>query len=423
MLSNEEIAALIESGYEIRSVEFKGPGSINDPEFVAKVARAALALANQRDGGSIIIGVDEADEARSGLTAEQLLGWLDYDNVSDKLNKFADPPLRLDRAGRQLPNGKDVVVLLVAEFDDIPVLAARDFPSHIQRGQLYTRSFRKPESSATHTQNELRAVLELATQKQVTKFASLAASANLTAVGAPSSQSRYDDESADYLADADISDITTSPHFKFTIRPQEFRAERIEFTAIASLIRREALHLRGWPYPFVSRPAHGASWVTEQETVVHREAWVAFESGQFQSWHALPLDGRHAYDGGVEAERGHGYFPFWKPVTDFTEVLIFSQRLQAAVAPAEPYQVNLELIGAKGWELVPGDRRWRPFDDEHRLRTSAWERTVQIPAGGGPHSGRELALAPSLHLLRRFGWAGASEQIVKAVQESAFGSA
>ncbi|BDV31251.1 AlbA family DNA-binding domain-containing protein [Microbacterium terricola] len=423
MLSNQEIAALIEGGYEIRSVEFKGPGSINDPEFVAKIARAALALANQRDGGSIIIGVDEVDEARSGLTAEQLIEWLDYDNVSDKLNKFADPPLRLDRAGRQLSNGKDVVVLLVAEFDDIPVLAARDFPRHIQRGQLYTRSFRKPESSASHTQNELRAVLELATQKQVTKFMSLAAAANLTTGGVPTAQSRYEDESADYLADADISDITTAAHFKFTIRPQEFRAERVDYNAIASLIRRAALHLRGWPYPFVSRPAQGASWVTEQETVMHREAWVAFESGQFQSWHALPLDGRHVYDGGADAKPGHGYFPLWQPVTDFTEVLMFAQRLQGAVAPAEPYQVTFELIGAKGWELVPGDRRWQPFYDEHRLQTSAWERTVQLPAGGGPRSGRELALTPSLHLLRRFGWAGASEEVVKAVQESVFGPA
>lgn len=423
VLSNEEIAALLEGGYEIRSVEFKGPGSINDPEFVAKVARAALALANQRDGGSIIIGVDEADETRSGLTAEQHLEWLDYDTVSDKLNKFADPPLRFDRADRQLPNGKDLVVLQVAEFDDIPVLAARDFPRHIQRGQLYTRSFRKPESSATHTQNELRAVLELATQKQVAKFMSLAAAANLTAAGVPTAQSRYEEESAEYLADAGISDITTGAHFKFTIRPHEFVAERIDYTAIASLIRREALHLRGWPYPFVSRPVQGASWATEQENVVHREAWVAFESGQFQSWHALPLDGRHAFDGGVDAKPGHGYLPFWQPVTDFTEALTFAQRLQAAVAPAEPYQVTLELIGAKGWELVPGDTRWRPFYEEHRLQTSAWERTVQLPAGGGLNSGRKLAVAPSLHLLGRFGWTGASEQVVNAVQESAFGPA
>ncbi|MEJ1090695.1 hypothetical protein [Microbacterium istanbulense] len=161
--------------------------------------------------------------------------------------------------------------------------------------------------------------------------------------------------------------------------------------------------------------------MTEQETVMHREAWVAFESGQFQSWHALPLDGRHAFDGGADAKPGHGYFPLWKPITEFTEVLIFAQRLQAAVASTEPYQVTMELLGAKGWELVPGDRRWRPFYEEHRLQTAAWERTVLLPAGGVQDSGRELVVAPSLHLLRRFGWAGASEQVVRSIQDEAFG--
>ncbi len=421
VLSNEEVAALLDSGYELRSVEFKGPGTTANVDFVAKVARAALAMANQRDGGFVIIGVDEDDDVRSGLTADQLTEWMDYDNVSDKLNRYADPPMRLDRAHRQLPDGRDVVVLQIAEFDDIPILAARDYERVIRRGELFTRSFRKPESSARHTQNELRAVLDLATQKQITKFVALAGAANLAPVGEQSSQSRYEEESREYLDEVNIADITSSAHFHFTIQPDTFVAERVEYSELASLIRREALHLRGWPYPFVSRPLQGPRWVTEEETVMHREAWAAFESGQFQSWHALPLDGRHASDGRPDPAPDHGYFPYWMPVTEFTEVLMFAQRLQAAVAPTEPYRVILNLVGAKGWELVPGDpRRW-PFAEEHRLPTAAWERTVVVPPGGGPIPVRELAVEASLHLLRRFGWAGASEQVVKAVQDDAFG--
>lgn len=348
VLTNEEIAELLQGGYELRSVEFKGPGSTSSAEFVAKVARAALALVNQRDGGSVIIGVDEEDDDRSGLTPEQLAEWLDYDNVADKVNKYADPPIRFDRAHRQLPDGRDIVVLQVAEFDEIPVLAARDFQRVIQRGQIYTRSFRKPESSASHTQNELRAVLELATQKQVAKFASLAALANLSVRDSVSAQSRYVEESGEYLAAVEISSITSAAYFHFTIRPRGFVAERVEYTALGPLIARAALHLRGWPYPFVSRPTQGPTWITEEQTAIHRETWVAFESGQFQSWHALPLDGRHNYDGRADATPGHGYFPYWRPATDFTEVMMFAQRLQAAVAPAETYEVTVKLIGAKG---------------------------------------------------------------------------
>lgn len=422
VLTNDEIAALLQGGYELRSVEFKGPGSIGCTEFVAKVARAALALVNQRDGGFIIIGVDEDDDSRSGLTPDQLAEWLHYDNVADRLNKYADPPIRFDRVARQLPDGRDIVVLQVAEFDEIPVLAAKDFPSVVQRGQLYTRSFRKPESTAAHTQNELRAVLDLATQKQVARFASLAAAANLSAQGVATAESRYEEETEEYLSEARLEDIVSVGHFEFTIRPESFVAERVEYSELARLITREALHLRGWPYPVVSRPVNGATWVAEEQTKISRESWVAFESGQFQSWHALPMDGRHAADGRPDATPDHGYLPYWQPMTDFTQVMLFAQRLQAAVSPAETYRVNLKLVGAKGWELVPGEPGRRPFYEAHRLPLSVWERTVELPPGASPGAARELAVGPSLHLLKRFGWMGANDQIVKAVQAEAFGA-
>lgn len=159
MLSDAEIAALLEAGYESTSVEFKGPESVSSTAFVAKVARAAMAMANQRDGGHITIGLDEKDPTRRGLSRQQLNDWMDYDSVVDKINRFADPPLRVERAARKLPDGQDVVVLQVAEFDQVPVLAARDFQGIIDRGRIYTRSMRKPESTGRQSQSELRHLL------------------------------------------------------------------------------------------------------------------------------------------------------------------------------------------------------------------------------------------------------------------------
>lgn len=420
MLTDEEIAAFVESGYEIRAVEFKGPASTTSSEFVANVARAALALANQRDGGFIILGVDESNPSRSGLTPEQKAQWLDYDDVVDKLNRYADPPLRIDRAARALPDGRDVVVLQIAEFDDIPILAARDYGRTIQKGQLYTRSFRKPESSARQTQNELRGVLDLATQKQLSRFLALAAAANVPLGDGDPAPALYDAESAVFQEEAGIDDIVTSAYFHFAVRPDVYDAERVDFSALGRIVRQAAVHVRGWPYPFVEHPQNGATWITEQETMMHREAWVAFESGQFQSWHAIPLDGRHRADRRPAPEPGHGYFAYWMPATEFTEVLLFTQRLQHAIAPTTPFTVTLSLRGAKGWELVAGDPRSLSFSGEHRLQTDAWERTVHVPAGGGG-TARDLAIAPAVHLLHRFGWAGANPQIVQAVQDSAFG--
>lgn len=97
MLSNEELAASVELGVETRAVEFKGAGSTGAKDFVATVARACIALANQRDGGHVVIGVVDNDPGGSngGLDDAQLAEWLNADNVLSKINTYADPPLAL----------------------------------------------------------------------------------------------------------------------------------------------------------------------------------------------------------------------------------------------------------------------------------------------------------------------------------------
>src|SRR5260370_39961737 len=54
-MAEPSLKALLDFG-ERRDVEIKGPGSVDDPPFLAYVARAALALSNHRAGGRIGIG-------------------------------------------------------------------------------------------------------------------------------------------------------------------------------------------------------------------------------------------------------------------------------------------------------------------------------------------------------------------------------
>ena len=78
VVDEQEVKALLKFG-ERRDVEIKGPGSVDDLAFLGRVARAALALSNHRDGGFIIIGaVQIAGSASFGLSpmnAAQLAGW------------------------------------------------------------------------------------------------------------------------------------------------------------------------------------------------------------------------------------------------------------------------------------------------------------------------------------------------------------
>jgi hypothetical protein len=51
VLAGDAVEQLLLLGHESRSFEVKGPGELKDKAFCAKVARAAMAMANLRDGG------------------------------------------------------------------------------------------------------------------------------------------------------------------------------------------------------------------------------------------------------------------------------------------------------------------------------------------------------------------------------------
>ena len=97
MLTADEISEVLQAGHELRAFEIKGPGERNDGHLFAKVTKAALSMANHRDGGHVIIGINDNQTAAMlpGLTASQVASWLAYDDVSRKLAEYADPPLRL----------------------------------------------------------------------------------------------------------------------------------------------------------------------------------------------------------------------------------------------------------------------------------------------------------------------------------------
>jgi hypothetical protein len=61
VLSASEIEAVLGGGYELRGFEVKGPGPREEAHLFAKVARAALSMGNLRDGGHVIIGIDDGD--------------------------------------------------------------------------------------------------------------------------------------------------------------------------------------------------------------------------------------------------------------------------------------------------------------------------------------------------------------------------
>jgi hypothetical protein len=76
--------------------------------------------------------------------------------------------------------------LEVQEFDEIPVLSRSEYQGVIQRGVMYTRTRRKPETTEPPRSTELREVIELAAIKRARRILKDAAAIGLQAPSARS---------------------------------------------------------------------------------------------------------------------------------------------------------------------------------------------------------------------------------------------
>ncbi|MFL0711911.1 MAG: helix-turn-helix domain-containing protein [Microcella pacifica] len=282
MLSDDEIAALLALNHEIRVAEFKSAGSPANGAFLARVARACLAMANQRNGGHVLIGVDDSDpiSGPSGVSDEDVASWLDFDTVSERINRYADPPLTLEVAVRIHPSGSKLVVIEVAEFGDSPVLCKRAFDGVLNLGQLYTRSIAKPESSQYHSQAELREVIDIAVEKGLRNFVARARNAGI-ALGAGDAE-MYADRFASLFVDPDVQAIQAGMYFEMRLRPIPFEPTRIAFEDLPSTI--QSVQIRR---PGVTFPSVGYDFENSQHAITWRRpggphtVWRFDESGAF----------------------------------------------------------------------------------------------------------------------------------------------
>lgn len=197
-MTDEEFVQLLALGRELSGLEFKGPGPRSDRQLFAQVVRAVLGMANRRDGGTVVIGVqdDQGSLHPVGVDEEDLVTW-HYDGVADALAEYADPSVSFDLEFKT-HDGRMYVVVEVAEFEDIPVLCKRAYGDILRNGACYVRTRRKPETSEIPAQADMRDLLNLATDKELRRFISRARSAGIISVSvAPDDRQRFEEQLGD----------------------------------------------------------------------------------------------------------------------------------------------------------------------------------------------------------------------------------
>src|SRR5689334_10159332 len=96
-MTESEFQQLVELGHEARGVEYKSPGRRDDGAFLAEVARAAMGMANHRDGGTIVLGILERDKTPvfEGMSEDAIATW-NYDDTAAALSSLSLPSLSLN---------------------------------------------------------------------------------------------------------------------------------------------------------------------------------------------------------------------------------------------------------------------------------------------------------------------------------------
>jgi len=168
----DPLISLITLGREERFLEYKESAPWDT--LKQKIAKTAMGMANIRNGGTIVIGIPKRGSGyvQEGMSQEHAATY-DLDDIKAYVNRFADPCVRMQLHERKL-NGKAFLVIVVQEFDELPIVCKRDCPPFMRQGAIYTRSYRMPETCEVRSQSEMREIIEMGVEKGVRAFIKMA---------------------------------------------------------------------------------------------------------------------------------------------------------------------------------------------------------------------------------------------------------
>jgi hypothetical protein len=216
--------------------------------------------------------------------------------------------------------------------------------------------------------------------------------------------------------------IRSAGHWRVTIRPSEFREDRLEFGSLERLVVEKQVQIRGWYFPHISSRepiANGTDWIGQESVSSigssYLEVWRFYTSGQFAWVRSFSREGYG--EPGSEA-----ILPVYEVVNVVTETYEFAARLALEGIFGEKASVRIVAGGLQGHRLVVGDPRRAGIDaspmtvEEDLKKQAAVEKTDLIA------NPRTLALGDAVWFLQRMGWRSAPKNIVRDIQEEIFGA-
>jgi predicted HTH transcriptional regulator len=161
----EQLERLLEAATETQTFEVKGAMKWDDKSL----AKDILAFANVRDGGHIVIGVEDGTFARQGVDAEILASY-QLDVMRDQMTKYADPHVDFSVSFPKDREGKQYVVIRVLSFREVPVICRKN-STDVREGAIYYRTTnRRPESAPINNSYDMRDLITTAAARMRDNF-------------------------------------------------------------------------------------------------------------------------------------------------------------------------------------------------------------------------------------------------------------
>jgi hypothetical protein len=432
VISEELILELIRQGNENRNVDYKGAFSwdtaTNDLKY--EIVKDILAFANTRDGGKILIGVEDKTGAIEGLSKEQSASF-DQTRVNDFVQKYTSP-LHTSRVHRRTVNGHRLVVIDVPEFVEVPILCAKDAHSSsnpgrqiLKKAALYKRTD-KATSEGIADADEMRELLNRGLLRRQDELLRAIRGIILPRetvevqldTGFKAQIASAEQAVGHFKIESQNEFLAGLPHWTVEMQPEEYLPERItSASALQQLVQESAISLRGWTFPIAGRVT-GAQWMN-------------FDGGS-QSLYAAPGNRPEAlrvYKSGLllwfsglgedfwQGAAGQNLISFVSVIYSATEWVLFAQRFyERILAVDERVHIRVRASGFEGRRLASLDSRVVLFGD-YRIGESGFEivQTTSVSAlRADPES---IARKIIRRIFELFNWNDPEESILAGWQQ------
>jgi hypothetical protein len=335
-----------------------------DKQF--ELIRDILAMANTRDGGTIILGVKDDTRELVGVSQE-IWDSFDQSSVAEMAHRYGKPKVNIQVIKTEVQK-KRVVAFMVTEFEDVPIICADTITMKLNNQRPILRKsavYIRTSAAITEEISSDQDMRELLSRAMLKRGDELLRSVERLIKGKPlnpteESINLYRDEvrqAEDWFKDVLQKGFQTSPRWELITHPSQYLPERVpNLPDLERLIKESQVSLRGWPFPYLgsqeNQSAFNKGFQGHVDTPDIREGFRFYKSGQFIFKRVLWEDLK-----GYKTEKGKATLSFINAIYNLTEWLLFLARLHEAMGTTDSVRLQVNLIGCKNRQLASFDAR------------------------------------------------------------------